>query len=116
MRDLALWMVAAEKPDGDEINRQCAQRGADPERRIKIVDNSYDRQQRPGGERSDRDAAKMGHANWMDDVKRHECQRRERNDRDCSGPRAWFEDEKIERGDIPKRREAAKIIVGRLHQ
>src|SRR5262249_14549929 len=41
---------------------------------------------------------------------------RERKDRNRTRPRLRVEDKQIKRGDIPQRREAAKIVVGGFHQ
>ncbi len=52
----------------------------------------------------------------MHDVERHESQRRQRGNRGGSEPRRGLEQEQIERRHIPQRREAAKVIIGCLHQ
>src|SRR6266704_377475 len=84
------WMVTPEKAHGDEINRQQAQSGTDPDRRVEIFRNGNDRKQRPNDECRSRNPAQMADTHRMDDMKRHEGQRGQRSNGRRADPRVGF--------------------------
>ena len=84
------WMVTPEKTYGDEINCRQAQSGTDPDRRVEIFRNGNDRKQRPNDECGGCNPTQMADTHRMDDMKRYEGQRGQRNNRRRAAPGSGF--------------------------